>query len=144
MVYKQKGNEMNNIYRENGVRKDCENNTKKNVELKVNSDLYQNEFMKVGQTSKNVMLAILKYMDDDLNTIQIGGDTMECMMIHTGYNKQVIRNQLKVLFPIIEKTGAIRGEYIVSPTFAVKGSEALAWESYASVENRLRECRGKF
>ena len=117
-------------------------NTNKAVSLKVAGSLYKTYFISIGQTSKNVMLAILKYMDDDMNTIQVGGDTLTAISEHCGYNDQVIRNQLKKLFPLLEKTN-LRGEYIVNPQFAVKGNEELVWDMYNKIETLKREQKSR-
>ena len=121
------------IYTESGIKSEVTKNTCKEVVLKVDGSLYREYFMSVGQTSKNVMLAILKYMDDDMNTIQVNGDTLDAIIDHTGYNKQVVRNQLVKLKPLIERTN-LRGEYIVNPMFAVKGNKDKVWKMYSKIE----------
>ena len=120
----------------NGV-KSKQRESKGRVILKTDGSLYQKEFVRVGQTSKNIMLAILKYMEEDLNTIIISGETLKFIMQHTGYTEQVIRNHLRELYPLIEKTRQIRGEYIVNPLFAIKGSEHAVWEFYSSLQHKL-------
>jgi len=128
---------MSNRNSENGRRLKVVSNTKKGVELKVHGELYNKLFVRVVHTAKNIMLAILECMDDDMNTIQIGGDTLKQIKKITMYSEQTIRDNLRVLHPIIEKTGQIRGEYIVNPTFAVKGSEELVWLNYTRI-NKLK------
>ena len=121
------------IYTASGIKSNVARNTCREVVLKVDGELYKDYFIAAGQTSKNVMLAILKYMDDDMNTIQVNGDTLDAIIEHTGYNKQVVRNQLVKLQPLIEKT-SLRGEYIVNPMFAVKGDEKKVWNIYKKME----------
>jgi len=128
---------MSNRNSENGRRLKVVSNTKKGVELKVHGELYNKLFVRVGHTAKNIMLAILECMDDDMNTVQIGGDTLKQIKKITMYSEQTIRDNLRVLHPIIEKTGQIRGEYIVNPTFAIKGSEELVWLNYTRI-NKLK------
>ena len=118
----------------NGVKVKAITNTTKEVVLKIDSSLYIKNFIEVGQTGKNVMLAILKYMDNDTNLIQIGGDTLKLLVGHTGYSSQVIRNHLRCLYPMLERTVSIRGEYIVNPIFAYKGYECEVWEVYCGIE----------
>ena len=126
--------------RPNGRAVGVTKSTKKNVELKINGTIYKKYFIKVGQTSKNVMLGILKYMDDDMNTISVSGDTLKSLVEHTGYNEQVIRNHLRTLYPMLEKTN-VRTEYIVNPTFATKGNEDKIWEIYKKIEDAFQERR---
>jgi len=124
---------MSNRNGEYGRKITVESNAKKGVWLRVHGELYNNAFVRVGHTAKNVMLAILECMDDDMNTIQIGGDTLKKLKKITRYSEQTIRDNLRVLHPMLEKTGQIRGEYIVNPTFAVKGSEELVWMNYTRI-----------
>jgi len=120
----------------NGVKsKDQDSNGK--VELKTAGSLYKNEYVLLGHTAKQILAAILKYMEADLNTIHIGGETLKNIMEYTGYNEQVIRNHLRELYPLIEKTRQIRGEYIINPTFAVKGSEQAVWDFYRTLEYKI-------
>ena len=119
--------------RPNGVKISAETNTKCKVVLITDGTMYGDYFVEVGQTGKNVMLAILKYMECDMNTICIGGDTMELISKHTGYNTQSIRDQLKGLYPMLEKS-SVRGEYIVNPMFAYKGNIKDVYNTYELVE----------
>lgn len=127
---------MNNIYRENGIKKGVYSNSTKDVLVKVQGSLYHKFFVPMGKTEKNVLLSMLTLIDDDLNTIQVGGDTLTELVNLTGYNEQSIRNKLRNLHPLIEKT-SLRGEYIVNPLFAVKGSETQVWNNYKRIENEL-------
>ena len=122
--------------RPNGRVVSAEYNTKCKVVLMTDGELYKDYFIQVGQTSKNVMLAILKYMECDLNTICVGGDTLDLLVGHTGYSEQTIRDNLRKLHPMLEKTG-VRGEYIVNPMFATKGNEKAVWDMYEEIEQRV-------
>jgi len=127
---------MDNIYRETGNRLQPSANIQEAVTLHIHSKLYKDVFSNLGNTSKRVMLVILSYMENDLNTIQVGGEVLDAMSKHTGYGAQTIRNQLAKLYPLLEKTN-LRGEYIVNPLFAVKGNEESVWKFYRGLEDTL-------
>lgn len=129
----------NNI---SGVKTSVNRNTGKSVELLVNGSMYVDCYMNLDGTAKHVINAILKYMGDDSNLIQIGGDTLNAIIELTEYNEGTIRKAMVRLnkFGLAEKTN-LRGEYIVNPSFAVKGNEKLVWDTYGSIENSLKEYR---
>ena len=100
---------------------------------------------KTTGSEKKVMLAILKLMAKDLNVITIGGKTLLEIMDETGMSESHIRNsvsKLKSLF-LIEPTGVLRGEYIVNPTFAIKGDIRKVWRFYGELENKTRRLKDK-
>lgn len=127
---------MNNIYRESGIKRDVKCGTNKRVELKVKNDIYCNEYIGLGKTDKCVIAAVLMLIENDMNTIFIGGDTLDELSSITGYNAQTIRDsvvRLSRLF-LLERT-SVRGEYIVNPLFAVKGNEKSVWDVYGRINN---------
>ena len=130
---------MNGVYRENGAKKKVDVNTKLDVVLKVNGKMYNEVYVNLRHTDKNVLSAMLKYMDNDLNTIQVSGDTLVALMGYTGYQMQTTRDSVVRLqkCKLVEGTG-LRGEYIVNPLFAVKGNEDKIWEHY----KKLNEIKG--
>ena len=124
---------MNNIYRERGNKLGVLHGTLKDIVVKASGSLYQDKFVGLGKTEKNILLSLIRLMDDDMNTVQVGGDTLEEVCRETGYGKQVVRNKLGSLYPLLEKTG-LRGEYIVNPLFAIKGNETSVWKVYHKIE----------
>ena len=113
----------------------------KNVTLLVNSKAYT-EFEKstIG-ADKKVMLSILKYMIADFNIININGSTLKSISNETSMSESHIRNsisRLKKLY-LIEPTRDFRGEYIVNPTFAFKGSESKVWHTYGLIERKTNK-----
>lgn len=128
---------MNNIYRENGVRQDAEYNTDSFVAIKTKGSLYRDKFTSLSDGEKKVLMAILDFCDNDLNTIQVSGDVATAMEDAYNIKIKTIRNVLPKLYPIVEKTH-LRGEYIVNPLFAVKGSEDSVWRMYNKIESELK------
>ena len=128
---------MNNIYRENGNKVNVYANSNKDVMIKTTSLLYQDKFVGLGKTEKNVLFGMIRLMEDDMNTIQVGGDTLEQLCVDTGYSKQVIRNKLGSLYPLIEKT-SLRGEYVINPLFAIKGNPDKVWKTYELIDKERR------
>lgn len=130
---------MNNVYRENGVKKKVDSNTKLDVALKVNGDMYKSVYASLRHTDKNVLSAILKYMDNDMNTINIGGETLVALIDYTLYKPQTVRDSVVRLQKnkLVESTG-VRGEYIVNPLYAVKGNEAAVWALYKTINEDQR------
>ena len=107
------------------------------VDLKVESSLYEVFENNVSGTGKKVMLSILKLMERDMNQIIIGGKTLTTIMETTGLSEQQVRNKVTELkkHRLIEPTGELRAEYIVSPTFAVKGDENSVWDFCSKIES---------
>ena len=130
---------MSNLKNLSGIRNKPSRFTDKSVELKVNGSLYVDCYMNLDGTAKHVINAILKYMDNDTNLIQIGGDTLQAIIDLTEYNEGTIRKAMVRLnkFSIAEKTN-LRGEYIVNPLFAIKGNDISVWNTYRSLEEAMR------
>ena len=106
----------------------------KNVEIKTKGKLYNNYFIGLNKTQKNIMTIVLQLMEKDLNTITFLGDTLKEIMDKTGYTENTIRKNLSLLYPLIEPTKQSTREYIVNPMFAIRGDEAKIWKMYGSIE----------
>ena len=97
--------------------------------------LYKLFEQEVSNTGKKVMLSILRHMQRNTNLITINGDTLASMISDSKLSKQQIRDGTSELkkYYIIEPT-TIRTEYIVNPTFAIKGLEPAVWKTYGELE----------
>jgi hypothetical protein len=92
-----------------------------------------------SSTAKKVVLAMMKEMAKDMNTVMVNGDTMQRMVLHTGLSASQIRNgvsEAKVL-NLVEATGQLRAEYIVNPALAVKGNDVKVWKMYGAIERSM-------
>ena len=117
------------------MKRSLEKATQHTVVIKTNGTMYRDDYEPLDLTAKNVLSALLVFMDTHANTIQIGGDTLEELLKRTKYSEGTIRKALVRLNKIglAEKTG-LRGEYIVNPLFAIKGSEDKVWDMYKLIE----------
>ena len=108
------------------------------INLKTNGKLWKVFENKTSGTGKTVMLAIFRYMESDTNLITINGNTIIAIKNDTGMSESQIRNKVSELkkLHLIEAT-TIRGEYIVNPTLAIKGSSGKVWEMYSKIEQSL-------
>lgn len=129
---------MNNIYRPNGNGVKCSFNTKYMVVHVMSSELYNTEYKNLSHTSKKVLESVFKFMTVNMNTINIGGDTLKSMIDYSGYSEKTIRNQVSEICKtkILEHTSN-RGEYIVNPLIAYKGDYKEVWRTYGEVEIQL-------
>lgn len=134
---------MNNIYRENGRTQDASYNTESYVAIKTKGSLYRDKFTSLSDGEKKVLMALLDFCDNDLNTIQVGGDVANAIEDTYSIKVKTIRNVLPKLYPIVEKTH-LRGEYIINPMFAVKGNEDSVWRMYSKIESELKVLQDEY
>lgn len=98
--------------------------------------------LKAGE--KAVFTALLRFMADGLNTIHIGGETLEALAKDTSFTRPSIRNAVSALKKVglIEPT-TLSGEYVINPLIAVKASDTGAWIHYQKIETQKRIHAGK-
>jgi len=110
------------------------------ITMNHNSTYYKVFELKVTGADKKVMLAILKLMEIDMNTISLLGDTLEAICAEAKVSKQQVRNATSRLakLHLLEPTKTIRGEYVINPSFAWKGNEARTWKFYETLEQQAR------
>lgn len=111
-------------------------NNIRGVDLKIHGELYEVFEGSISGTGKKVMLAILKRMTRDMNHIIIGGDTLDDICESLGLSTAQVRNKITELkrYALIEPTMTLRAEYLVNPTFAIKGNEDAVWRFYGEIE----------
>ena len=109
------------------------------VELFTEGTIYKSFNMNTTGSEKKVMMSILDHMERDMNHIIINGDTLDSMMKYTDMSKQQVRDAVSTLkrLHVIEPL-ELRAEYIVNPTFAIRGSYKKVWEFYSEMEQRLQ------
>mgnify|MGYP006883062210 CR=1 FL=1 len=129
---------MNNIYRINGNKKNADSGTDKFVVLNTKSSVYNKYYTSLSDSDKKILMALMDYCDNDMNTIQVSGNVGEA--IESKYNIKVktVQNAFKRLYPLIEKT-SLRGEYVINPLFAIKGNEDSVWRAYGKIELDKRD-----
>jgi len=106
------------------------------VELMINNKLYNVFMMETTGSAKKLMLEILIEMDPNTNFITIGGTTLHNLMDKTGMSESMVRkvvSELKSLY-LIEPTKKIKAEYVINPSFAIKGDTGSVWRSYGNLE----------
>lgn len=111
--------------------------------LLTSSPLYKSyTSLKAGE--KAIFTAILRFMTDGLNTIHIGGDTLEAIAKDTGFTPPSIRNAVTALkrAGLIEPT-TLSGEYLINPLIAEKASFYGVWISYQKIEAQKRRHASK-
>jgi predicted transcriptional regulator len=106
------------------------------VDLKVNSEAYNILENTITGSGKKMMLSIFRLMTKDTNIITINGATLDEICSETKLSQQQVRDKVSELkkHGLIEPTGALRAEYIVNPTLAIKGSEIKVWREYGKLE----------
>lgn len=120
-----------------------ETNANGKITLLTSSPLYKSYTgLKAGE--KAVFTALLRFMTDGLNTIHIGGETLEAISKDTGFTPPSIRNAITALkrAGLIEPT-TLSGEYIINPLLAEKASYYGVWISYQKIEAQKRRHEGK-
>jgi hypothetical protein len=130
-----------------GVKLPVNYDTNGSVKLMVNNNAYKDVYMKLRGTERKVFDAIMKFMDRDTNLIQIGGGTLKALIDETEYKEETVRKAVSALKKVYAIEGTdLRGEYIVDPCIAVKGSEEEVWKTYQQIEYRLtnRDHNGRF
>lgn len=130
---------MNQIYYGKGKEVPLSTGSRGRVVLRTDTELYRCLYIPLGSTAKRILESIFEYMAEDMNTIQVGGDTLEAIMLMTGYSEKTVRNQLVELnkLGLLESTD-LRGEYIVNPVLAYKGNEYRVWEMYKVIEENKK------
>jgi len=120
--------------RPNGVKQQPHTGAKGNILIKTNGDLYE-VYITLRTDDKAVMDSLLYVMRTNSNHFTISGDTIDLVATHSGYNKRSILNSVSRLAPygLLMPTG-VDYEYIVNPTFAIKGKECEIWKFIQSVE----------
>lgn len=104
----------------------------------INNKLYNVFMMETTGSAKKLMLEILIEMDPNTNFITISGTTLHNLMDKTGMSESMVRkivSELKSLY-LIEPTKEVKAEYVVNPSFAIKGDIGSVWRSYGNLERR--------
>jgi hypothetical protein len=125
-----------------GKRVSIKTTSKAKIHISPHSSLH-GAYSELKSGNKIVLLAIIHLCSDSLNTIFIGGNTLKELSKETGFTEPSIRNAVTKLklSKLIEPT-LLRGEYIVNPLYAIKGSCSLVWRNYQRIEGQLREAKG--
>lgn len=113
------------------------------ITLLTSSPLYKSYTgLKAGE--KAVFTALLRFMTDGLNTIHIGGETLQAISKDTGFTPPSIRNAVTALkrAGLIEPT-TLSGEYVINPILVEKASYYGVWISYQKIETQKRQHAGK-
>jgi len=113
------------------------------ITILTSSPLYQcYTGLKAGE--KAVFTALLRFMTNGLNTIHIGGETLEAIAKDTSFTPPSIRNAITALkrAGLIEPTTLV-GEYLINPLIAEKASFYGVWINYQKVEVQKRRHAGR-
>lgn len=115
----------------------CTHNTEGKVNLRVNSDLYKDSYMKLDKTAKNVLDTMFVYIDKDTNLIQIGGETLDSLCDYSGLSESTVRKALVRLqdCDLVVKS-YLKGEYQINPRLAYKGDEREVWRTTQDIEHK--------
>lgn len=94
-----------------------------------------NTLKQLSRSERDVLDFILKYMVEDMNTITMSKDTRARCLEELGFANSTISNALSALkkFGFIDKT-LIPNEYVVHPTYAIAGNEAIVYKVYSRLE----------
>ena len=116
-----------------------------NQKAKINQQgkIYDDGFLSLTDGQKSVMIEMLNFTDNGLNTVCMSGDTKYKVVNNTGFTDGGVKNAVTAIknTELIEPTG-VNGEYVINPILATKGDSSSVWCNYQKIESQKRVSNG--
>ena len=120
--------------RKNGIKTHPLKGCKGNIILKTSSSYYDT-YLDLRSDDKAIFDTLLYVANTNTNQFIANGDTLNQIVLKSGYAESTIRNALVRLSKIhLINPLTLPHEYMINPLLAIKGSECEVWKFIQTIE----------